>query len=82
MENREFTLQESTVGTLKFWNSRYPCVEYDRLFIKKLAEDVFGIDSLAKSSVNGTRARNANVRHEALDKIKLEFVRGNVVFVV
>lgn len=48
----------------------------DSQFVKLLSADVFGIEQLQNSSVFGTRAHNANMQHEALDKDKLQFVRG------
>lgn len=45
--------------------------------MKTLMLDVFGKDCLANSSAGGKPARNSPARHDALDEIKLEFVRGN-----
>lgn len=70
-------LKAATVNTLKFWDQRYPDILMDSKYVKTLILDVFGKDCLAKSSVGGHWARNAPVKHDALNAIKLEFARGN-----
>lgn len=70
-------LRAVTVDTLKGWDQRYPDILMDRKYVKTLMLDVFGKDCLAKSSAGGQQARNSPARHDALDEIKLEFVRGN-----
>lgn len=62
--------------SLKIWDERYPDILMDSKYVKTLMLDVFGKGCLAKSSAGGNRARNASVQHDALDAIKLEFVRG------
>lgn len=50
----------------------------DRKYLRKIAEDVFGSECLAISSVLGNPARNANKQHAPLDTVKLDFVRGKL----
>lgn len=71
-------MKAATVATLKFWDQRYPDILMDSKYVKTLMLDVFGSECLAKSSVGGNWARNAPVKHDALDAIKLEFLRGNL----
>lgn len=76
MGSGEVQLTHDTVETLKFWDTRYPNIIMDRKYLKKLAYDVFGVDSLAISSVYGTHARNVNKKHDALDENKRKFIEG------
>lgn len=76
LQHCDVTLKRQTLEDLKDWNVAYPTILYDSKYVKKLLMDVFGLKCLVKSSVGGNMARNANVQHEALDKIKLKFVRG------
>lgn len=69
-------LKVDTVDKLKMWNEKYPTILYDRKYLKELLKYAFGMECLALSSVGGKPARNKNVQHAALDKIKLKFIAG------
>lgn len=68
----------------KKWNSVYPHsqIDCDSPFLIYLLLIVFGADTLKKSSALGKKARNANVRHKALDPELLAFVEGMCPFVL
>lgn len=72
----EIKLLSKTMNDLLEYNTTFPTAHYDYKYLRKLAIDVFGVDCLKVSSVFGTRARNANIRHKALDASKLNFIRG------
>lgn len=80
LENSVVRLLSGTVDKAKLWNNRYKSNIYDSKFIQLLAIDLFGRDSLARSSVFGGRSWNSNIQHAALDEVKIRFVQGNVTY--
>lgn len=76
LQTCEILLCNETIQSLKLWNVKYPTVEYDYKYLKLLAYDTFGREALAVSSVGGSRAHNADVKHQPLNLEILEFVQG------
>lgn len=63
-------------------NENCPGKKWDSKFLMMLAKEVFGEEHLSKSSVYGRLAWNSEVRHAALNKVKLKFVQGNIVVAI
>lgn len=63
-------------------NVESPGRNWDSKFLMMLAMDVFGEECLSESSVFGRLAWNSNVRHAALNKVKLKFVQGIIVVAI
>lgn len=59
-------------------NEKSPGKKWDSRFLMMLAKEVFGEECLSESSVFGGLAWNTNVRHAALNKVKLRFVQGDI----
>lgn len=62
-----------TVDILKDWNSQNK-ISDDRRFIKFLLVDIFGIDTLKKSSLFGNISNTGHF-HEPLNAVQIEFIR-------
>lgn len=71
----DVVLRINIVKSLIFANSRYPTILYDSKYVKLLANEVFGIECLKKSTVIG---RNPNKGFSPLDPTKLRFVKGRI----
>lgn len=69
-------LSAELVDLLKCWNDQDPTntKEYDSSFLTHLLEAVFGLETLAKSSVSGKRSNNGGKKHKKLDNVLLTFV--------
>lgn len=65
-----------TVKTLQQWNADPLCrvKEFDRRFVRLLLTDVFGTQTLKKSSVFGNKS-SAGTVNDKLDESKLNFIR-------
>lgn len=73
-------LRRETVDKIKDWVNKEKTPrevnKYDFLFVKILLLNIFGVAIMKISSVGGAQAHNADVRHQALDQLKVTFIRG------